>query len=122
MHAGGKVRSAARAAIDNKPVTIPAAILAALALLGISLAAAGSTAMGEGWIIISVTVAALIGYGHWAGRRPRRIRAEEQLDRAEEQLERMAETAEDVRGMLATVVGEPAFGRPELVWDAERDA
>jgi hypothetical protein len=84
---GQEPRETWRKLTGNRPALIGICAAAAMAAAGVTLAVAG-VPVGEGplpgdahvWILRGVLMGAAFAYGWWAGQRPRRIRAEKQLD------------------------------------------
>jgi hypothetical protein len=94
------MRDAWRRFAANRPAAIGAAVISAFIITGLSFITAGGiagsrSAAGNGavWLFIAAVLGCPFAYGYWCGRRPRKIRAEEQLDM-------VTATALEVRDML----------------------
>lgn len=106
------MRNIWRRCAANKPAAIGVAVIAllvatGLAYLGDGIADTTAGAAGDGgaWLFAAVLIGGPGIYGYWCGRRPRRIRAEEQLDK-------VTATATEVRDMLR---GARPVQRPDLI-------
>lgn len=94
------MRDTWRQVVANRPAAIGAGVICAMIATGlafmITAGVAGNASIavnGAVWLFLAAVLGAPFAFGYWAGRRPRKIRAEQQLDM-------VTETALEIHGML----------------------
>lgn len=106
------MRNTWRQVAANRPAVIGVALISLMVITGVAFItaglASGRTTLdsdGGGWFFAAIITGGPFAYGYWTGRRPRKIRVEEQLDEVYEKVSEVAGMMRESRPVA----------RPELV-------